>query len=77
MNLNIKKLADQAGIDTEDFANAPVELYGAEQQLTQFARLIVKECATIADEEQDATIGCGYITKTKGMKIKEYFGVEL
>jgi hypothetical protein len=72
MNLNIKKLADQAGIDTEDFENAPVELYGAEQQLTQFAQLIVKECANKVDnilrERKD---GGG----TMGDEIREHFGV--
>ena len=72
MNLNIKKLADQAGIDTEDFENTPVELYGAEQQLTQFAQLIVKECASKVDnilrERKD---GGG----TMGDEIREHFGV--
>jgi hypothetical protein len=42
----------------------------------KFARLIVKQCARIADTERPNSIGCGYITKTKGMLIREYFGVE-
>lgn len=41
-----------------------------------FAELVIRECAKIADEEQPNSIGCGYITKTKGMKIREYFGVK-
>lgn len=67
MNLNIKKLAEQAGIDTEDFENAPVELYGAEQQLTQFAQLIVRECLSYMSD--------GDIDFAKFM-IKKNFGVE-
>jgi len=43
---------------------------------TKFAELIVRECASIADIEKSNLIGCGYITKTKGMLIKEHFGVE-
>ena len=41
-----------------------------------FARLIVRECALIADTERSNSIGCGYITKTNGMRIKEHFGLE-
>ena len=41
-----------------------------------FARLIVAECAEIADTERPNSVGCGYITKTNGMRIKEHFGVE-
>jgi len=44
MNERIRELALQAGIDTTDFENCPVELYGAEQQLNKFAELIVAEC---------------------------------
>ena len=42
----------------------------------KFAELIIQECASIADIEKSNLIGCGYITKTKGMLIKEHFGVE-
>lgn len=42
----------------------------------KFAELIVRECAVIADQEGPNYVGCGYITKTKGMRIKEHFGVE-
>jgi hypothetical protein len=41
-----------------------------------FAELIVAECAEIADTERPNSVGCGYITKTNGMRIKEHFGVE-
>jgi len=42
----------------------------------KFAQLIVAECAEIADTERPNSVGCGYITKTNGMRIKEHFGVE-
>lgn len=44
--------------------------------LEKFAELIVQECAVIADTERPNSLGCGYITKTKGTLIKERFGVE-
>ena len=42
----------------------------------KFAELIVKECASIADQERPNSLGCGYITKTKGRLILDHFGVE-
>ena len=45
--------------------------------IVRFGELIVKECAAIADIERPNSVGCGYITKTKGMLIREHFGVEL
>ena len=47
-----------------------------ESRLEKFAQLIVAECAKIADTERSNSVGCGYITKTNGMRIKEHFGVE-
>ena len=44
--------------------------------IAKFARLSVGECAEIADVERPNSLGCGYITKTKGMLIKEHFGVK-
>lgn len=41
----------------------------------KFARLIIEECANIADVETKNPAGCGYITKTKGMNIREHFGI--
>jgi hypothetical protein len=46
------------------------------EAIRRFGELIVKECAEIADIERPNSIGCGYITKTKGMLIREHFGVE-
>ena len=47
-----------------------------QEGLDLFAELIVRKCAEIADVEKPNSIGCGYITKTKGMLIKQHFGVE-
>jgi len=47
----------------------------AREAIQQFGELIVKECAKIADTERPSSLGCGYITKTKGMLIREHFGV--
>jgi hypothetical protein len=65
MNERILKLAEQAGFLNKD-----------EESIGYFAELIVKECAAIADTERPNSVGCGYITKTKGMLIREHFGVE-
>ena len=46
------------------------------EAIIRFGELIVRECAEIADIERPNSIGCGYITKTKGMLIREHFGVD-
>lgn len=40
-----------------------------------FARLVVEQCALVADREYRNPAGCGWITKTVGDRIKEHFGV--
>jgi len=73
MNERIKQLADEARIKPMGSSWA----YRLSDEFEQeFAQLIVKECAGIADTERSNSVGCGYITKTNGMRIKEYFGVE-
>jgi hypothetical protein len=47
-----------------------------EATLEKFVDMIVRECAQVADAERPSVLGCGYITKTTGMRIKEHFGVE-
>ena len=69
MNEKLKELARLAKIPT-------YYPEGISERLEKFAELIVRECASIADIEKSNFIGCGYITKTKGMLIKEHFGVE-
>ena len=73
MNERIKQLADEARIKPMGSSWA----YRLSDEFEEeFARLIVKECARIADMERSNSVGCGYITKTNGMRIKEHFGVE-
>jgi hypothetical protein len=69
MNQQIRELAEQANLTI-----ATSSLW--EHKVQEFAELIVKECAEIADVERPSSLGCGYITKTKGMLIKEHFGVK-
>jgi hypothetical protein len=56
--------------------NPPTVYWGGDESAKKFAELIVRECAEIADTERSNSVGCGYITKTNGMRIKEHFGVE-
>lgn len=73
MNERIKQLADQARIKPMGSSWA----YRLSDEFEQeFAQLIVQECARIADTERSNSVGCGYITKTNGMRIKQRFGVE-
>ena len=60
------------------FAEATRRMTGSSSKefSQKFAELIVRECAEIADVERPNSLGCGYITKTKGMLIKEHFGVK-
>jgi hypothetical protein len=60
---------------TQIAIKAQVEHCISHVRLKEFADLIIKECAEIADTEKSNTAGCGYITKTKGMLIKEHFGI--
>ena len=77
MNDRIKQFAVQAQIGLfEDKSFGWSVIAGTDQHLSKFAELIVRECAEIADVERPSSLGCGYITKTKGMLIKEHFGVK-
>lgn len=69
MNDRIRELAEQANLT---IATSSLWQY----QVNEFAELIVQACAEIADKERPGHLGCGYITKTKGMLIKEHFGVK-
>jgi hypothetical protein len=73
MNERIQQLAKQA-LKQPDTDNDGLTIFDNDE-LKKFAELIVRECATIADIEKSNLAGCGYITKTKGMLIKEHFGV--
>jgi NTP pyrophosphatase (non-canonical NTP hydrolase) len=65
MNAKIQQLMDRAFTDEQ----------GEQFDPERFAELIVRECAEIADTERSNSVGCGYITKTNGMRIKEHFGI--
>ena len=73
MNKLIRELAEQATTYIDPSANDGVCWHFDKEK---FAELIVRECAEIADVERPNSLGCGYITKTKGMLIKEHFGVK-
>ena len=74
MNQRIQQLAEQAR------ASIPAGKLEVEQWIEAYnkklAELIVLECAEIADQERPTSLGCGYITRTKGMMIKQHFGVD-
>jgi hypothetical protein len=73
MNQRIQELAEQArasvppGLVVEEW----IRVYNQ-----KLGELIVRKCAEIADKERPNSLGCGYITKTKGQLIREHFGVE-
>jgi len=75
MNERIEKFARECGAWNQVYGDQKFmikETFDVEK----FARLIVQECAEIADTERSNSVGCGYITKTNGMRIKEHFGIE-
>jgi len=76
MNQRIEKLARESGAWNQVYDQKRFMVDG-NFDVERFARLIVQECALIADTERSNSIGCGYITKTNSMRIKEHFGVEL
>jgi fructose-1-phosphate kinase PfkB-like protein len=74
MNERIRQFAEQAGIlfDTETVPETGFKYQGAmisDQDLEQFAELIVRECA----EQVDWILAEG--GKTQGDLIKQHFGV--
>jgi hypothetical protein len=74
MNKRIKLLAKQADIDYDlrpEIARAPVWI-GTDEELERFARLIVKECAEIANDHNSEVEG---VTLGVGRALKQHFGV--
>ena len=76
MNQHIEQLALTCGAWNQVYGNRTF-MINEHFDIEQFARLIVKECAEIADTKRSNSVDCGYITRTNGMRIKEHFGVEL
>ena len=75
MNQRIEKFARECGAWNQVYGNRNF-MIDEHFDIEKFARLIVGECAMIADTERPNSLGCGYITKTNGMRIKEHFGLE-
>ena len=75
MNDRIEKFARECGAWNQVYGNR-MFMIDEHFDIEKFARLLVGECAEIADTERSNSVGCGYITKTNGMRIKEHFGVE-
>jgi hypothetical protein len=75
MNERVEKFARECGAWNQVYGNR-MFMIDEHFDIEKFAELIVGECAEIADTERSNSVGCGYITKTNGMRIKEHFGVE-
>ena len=75
MNQRIEKFARECGAWNQVYGNR-MFMIDEHFDIEKFARLIIAECAEIADTERSNSVGCGYITKTNGMRIKEHFGIE-
>jgi hypothetical protein len=71
MNEIVNQLAEQAK------ASIPPGTLSVDQWIEQynqkFAQLIINECAIVADKETSNPAGCGWVTKTTGDRIREYF----
>jgi len=74
MNERVEKFARECGAWNQVYGNRTF-MIDEHFDIARFSRLIVQECALVADTERSNSIGCGYITKTNGMRIKEHFGV--
>jgi len=75
MNQRIEKFARECGAWNQVYGNR-MFMIDEHFDIEKFARLLVGECAEIADTERSNSLGCGYITKTNGMRIKEHFGLD-
>ena len=75
MNQRIEKFARECGAWNQVYGNR-MFMIDEHFDIEKFARLLVGECAEIADTERSNSLGCGYITKTNGMRIKEHFRVK-
>ena len=71
----IEKFARECGAWNQVYGNR-MFMIDEHFDIEKFARLLVQECAEIADTERSNSLGCGYITKTNGMRIKEHFEFE-
>jgi hypothetical protein len=75
MNERVEQFARESGAWNQVYGNRTF-MIDEHFDIEKFAELIVKECAEIADTERSNSVGCGYITKTNGIRIKEHFGLD-
>ena len=75
MNERVEQFARECGAWNQVYGNR-MFMIDEHFDIEKFSRLLVQECAEIADTERSNSLGCGYITKTNGMRIKEHFGLE-
>lgn len=75
MNERIKELALQCGAWHQVYDQKLLKI-NEYFNYEKYAKLIIEECCKIADSEKPNYLGCGYVTKTKGMLIKENFGIK-
>jgi hypothetical protein len=75
MNKQIEQFALKCGAWNQVYGNRNF-MIDEHFDIAKFVELIVGECAVIADTERPNSLGCGYITKTKGALIKERFSIE-
>jgi hypothetical protein len=74
MNYRIKLLAEQANIKLDYFGNG-IDIDGGNPNVSEFAKLIIKECAEVADSHwETADEYC--INQSAYFAIKKHFGVE-
>lgn len=76
MNEHLKNIALQCNAWYQVY-EPHLFMYDENFDIEKFAKLVINDCANIADTETRNPAGCGYITKTKGEQMKEHFGVEL
>ena len=78
MNERIKKLAEQTGFGPAWFEQAPTghPTLPKEGMLKEFAELIVRECANIANKQFSAASGLTDRDSWTAAEIKKHFGVE-
>lgn len=72
MNERIRELVAQAGIDFGNFESVTIDIDNAEK----FAKLIVRECAKIANQQFEAATGLNDRDSWTAAEMKKHFGVE-
>jgi hypothetical protein len=75
MNERIKLLAEQAGMRECSLGyGMPENVLWGENQIKNFAELIVQKCLEIMDDEDDYAIECS--ARMAARRVKKHFGVK-